>query len=193
LCHRILGDARLYALLRKYDEDLAASARENGCECGGVLHVANYPRKPRGGPAAGDACPEDDLRFSFCCDREGCRVRVTPPSLRFLGRRVFFGAVVVLVSAMMNGPTRRRVAELSSLVGASERTLRRWRTWWRTAFTESALWRAEAGCFARPVAPGALPHSLLERFAGDEGERLVAALRFLSPITTTIVGFAMAS
>lgn len=188
MCHRILGDARLYALLRTFDLDLAAAARAGGCECGGVLHVANYRRKPRGGSGE-----EDDLRFSFCCDREGCRARATPPSLRFLGRRVFLGAVVVLVSAMMNGLTPRRVADLSSLVGASERTLRRWRTWWRTAFTESAFWRAAAGCFARPVALEALPHSLLERFVGDERERLVAALRFLSPITTTSAGSAMAS
>lgn len=191
MCHGILGDARLYALLRKFDEDLADAARAGGCECGGVLHAANYRRKPRGRP--GELEREDELRFSFCCDREGCRGRVTPPSVRFLGRRVFLGAVVVLVSAMMNGPNATRVAKLSSLVGASERTLRRWRTWWRTAFAESAFWKGAAGCFARPFAHEALPHSLLERFAGDERERLGAALRFLSPITTMSGRFAIAS
>jgi hypothetical protein len=94
---------------------------------------------------------------------------------------------------MMNGPNATRVAKLSSLVGASERTLRRWRIWWRTVFAESAFWKGVAGCFARPVACKALPHSLLERFAGDERERLSAALRFLSPITTMSGGFAIAS
>jgi hypothetical protein len=27
-------------------------------------------------------------RFSFCCAVGGCRKRTTPPSLRFLGRKV---------------------------------------------------------------------------------------------------------
>jgi hypothetical protein len=38
-------------------------------------------------------------RFSFCCDRDGCRNRATPPSVRFLGRKVYLGAVVMLISA----------------------------------------------------------------------------------------------
>jgi hypothetical protein len=190
LCHEILRDARLYALLLKYDEDLAAEARAAGCECGGVLHVGNYPRKSRGGPS--DLGAEHDRRLSFCCNRDGCRSRVTPPSVRFLGRRVYLGAVVVLVSVMLNGPTPRRVAKLAALIGASRRTLQRWRTWWRTAFAESAFWKAAAGRLATPVAGRFLPQSLLERFGGDERDRLVAMLRFLSPITTTSARNAMA-
>lgn len=190
MCHKILEDARLYSLLREFDADLARVAREGGCRCGGVLHVANYLRKSRGGPA--ERAHEDELRFSFCCDRESCRQRLTPPSVRFLGRRVYFGSVVVLVCAVMNGPTARAVRELSSLIGASERTLRRWRTWWRAVFTETAFWKAAAGRFARPVEVERLPQSLVELFSGDERERLVAALRFLSPLTTTSGRNAMA-
>ena len=191
MCHEILRDARLYGLLLKYDEDLAAEARAEGCECGGVLHVSDFPRKPRGGPPELGA--EHERRLSFCCDRDGCRGRVTPPSVRFLGRRVYLGAVVVLVSAMMNGPTPRRVAKLVLLIGASRRTLERWRAWWRTAFAGSVFWKAAAGRFAAPVARRFLPQSLLDRFGGDEGERLVAALRFLSPITSKSARNAMAS
>jgi hypothetical protein len=190
LCHEVLGDARLYGLLLKYDEDLAAEAQAAGCECGGVLHVSNFPRKPRGGPS--DLGTEHDRRLSFCCDRDGCRGRVTPPSVRFLGRRVYLGAVVVLMSAMLNGPTPRRVAKLVLLIGASRRTLQRWRAWWRTAFAESAFWKAAHGRFTTLVARQLLPQSLLERFGGDERERLVAVLRFLSPITTTSARDAMA-
>lgn len=183
MCHGILGDARLFAALRYFDEDLARRERERGCRCGGALHVANYPRKPRG--TRDEISREDDLRFSFCCEREGCRKRVTPRSVRFLGRRVYLGVVVVLISAMMNGPTPRRVAALSAEIGASERTLRRWRIWWRTLFVESRFWRAARASFAEPVADETLPHSLVERFGGDEGQRLTRALRFLSPITTS--------
>jgi hypothetical protein len=35
-------------------------------------------------------------RTSFCCHRDGCRERATPPSVVFLGRRVYAGAAVVL-------------------------------------------------------------------------------------------------
>lgn len=191
MCHEILGDARLYGLLLKYDEDLAAEAQAAGCECGGVLHVSDFPRKPRGGPS--DLGAGHDRRLSFCCDRDGCRGRVTPPSVRFLGRRVYLGAVVVLVSAMLNGPTPRRVAKLVLLIGASRRTLQRWRAWWRTAFAKGAFWKAAGGRFTTPVARRLLPQSLLDRFGGDERERLVAALRFLSPITSKSARKAMAS
>lgn len=184
MSHEILRDATLFAILPKIDAELAETARVAGCECGGVLHRSDYPRKSRGGPAGLGA--EYAARISFCCNRRGCRGRVTPPSVRFLGRKVYLGAVVVLVSAMRNGPTPRRVAELRGLLGVSERTLRRWSAWWRSAFAEGAFWRAAGGRFAPPPpAIDALPHSLLERFGGDARDRLVGVLRFLWPITTT--------
>ena len=124
--------------------------------------------------------------------REGLGSEAKTPVVRFLGRRVYLGAVVVLVSAMLNGPTPRRVAKLVLLIGASRRTLQRWRTWWRAAFAESAFWKAAGGRFAAPVARRVLPQSLLDRFGGDERERLVAVLRFLSPITSRSARNAMA-
>jgi len=191
LSHRVLQDATLWGLLPKFDEDLAEQARARGCRCGGVLHRADYPRKPRGGPVALGA--GYDRRLSFCCDRDGCRGRVTPPSVRLLGRKVYLGAFLVLASALMNGPTPRRVAALVKLLGGvSERTLRRWSAWWRSAFAESAFWKGSAGRFATPVAAMLLPHALLERFGGDERERLVTTLRFLTPVTIDPARFAMA-
>lgn len=177
----ILQDARFSALLLRLDVDLAAAARAAGCRCGGTLHRANYPRKPRGGPSA--LGPEHDQRFSFCCGSDGCRRRATPPSLRFLGRKVYFAAVVVLVTAMRHGATPERVRRLRESVGVSRRTLERWRKWWRTAFAEGAFWRAAAGAFMPPVEISLLPASLLDRFVGEVEARVVALLRFLGPIT----------
>jgi len=160
----ILQDARLYAVLHRVDEDLAAHARRSGCRrCGGVVHQARYRRKPRGGPPGLGS--GHDWRLSFCCAREGCRRRKTPPSVRFLGRRVYFGAVVVLVSALRDGLAPRRVRELRAQLGVDRRTLRRWRQWWHEAFVASRLWRAARGRLMPPVAEEALPGSLLERFA----------------------------
>ena len=123
----ILNDTNFYRYLLKLDEDLAAEARGKGCECGGKLHRALYPRKPRRVP---EELEEDySRRHSFCCARDGCRKRTTPPSFRFLSRRVYVSVVVVLVTALRHGDTPGRVAQLREVVGVSRRTLERWRQW----------------------------------------------------------------
>jgi hypothetical protein len=103
--------------------------------------------------------------------------------VRFLGRRVYLGAVVVLISALVHGPNPERLRRLQSLVGLSKSTLERWRSWWLTTFRASAVWR-EAQARLLDVARGALPASLLARFCEEERERLVKCLGFLAPITT---------
>jgi hypothetical protein len=175
-------DARLWLVLQQIDEDLAAAARGTGCPCGGVLHSARYPRKPRGGPAH----LSDDYRkrFSFCCAEEGCRQRTTPPSARFLGRKVYLGAVVVLATALRQGSTPWRLRRLRELFGTlSARTLARWRDFWRVTFVQSPFWRAARGRFLPPVAAAELPGALLERFTG--AQPLALLLTFIAPITTT--------
>jgi hypothetical protein len=126
------------------------------------------------------------MRLSFCCSVEGCRRRVTPPSLRFLGRKVFFGVLVVLVPILGQGPTPQRLHRLAQVYEVSPRTLLRWRRWWREVFVESRFWQATQGRFATPVDPAALPESLLGAFSGLEqpGERVLAVLRWLSPVTS---------
>ena len=107
LYRTLLDDARFYDLLLAFDCDIAAAARTVGCaHCGGVLHSARFRRQPRGGPSGlGEGY---DQRLSFCCASDLCRKRLTPPSFRFLGRKVYLGAVVVLVSAMRQGATAAR-------------------------------------------------------------------------------------
>jgi len=104
-----LQHPKLFHFISALDEDLAARARIKGCSfCGGVLHSARYPRIPRGGPLALEGVPT--TRHSFCC--ESCRRRTTPASVRFLGRRIYPGFIVILVSAMQSGVTDPLVAEL---------------------------------------------------------------------------------
>jgi hypothetical protein len=53
VCHAVLQDPAFFHFLTRIDEELAAATRLGGCRfCAGPLHVANYPRKPRGCPAA---------------------------------------------------------------------------------------------------------------------------------------------
>lgn len=178
---RVLTDVRLFELLWRIDQDLAREARERGCgRCGGRLDRADYPRKPRGLP---QELGNDHVRPCQCCAAEGCRRRITPPSARFLGRRVYVGAAIVGITALQPGARRSEVRALQEWVGASRRTLARWRRWWRATFAKSGFWRGARGRLRTPVPARELPGGLLRRFAGNHQTRLIAALRFLSPIT----------
>ena len=57
-------EGEFFLSLFEMDKQLAAEVKAQGCACGGRLHIANYPRKPRGLP------PEvEDLystRFTAC-------------------------------------------------------------------------------------------------------------------------------
>lgn len=182
MSHARLLDARVWELLLRADGELAAQARARGCACGGRLHSARYRRKPRRGLPEGLRA-EYGWRESLCCAREGCRKRTTPRSLRFLGRRVYLGALVVLVSAMTGGVTARRAAAAEALIGVSVRTLQRWRAWWLDTLPRTAFWKGARGLVAS-VDEMRLPASLLECFGDPTGEGLIACLRFLAPLTT---------
>jgi len=167
-------------VLRKCDEELAAEARAGGCECGGVLHTASYARKPRGGPDT--LSPEVNVRFSFCCAREGCRRRVTPPSLRFLDRKVYFAVIVLLVPVLREGVTPERMRRLRERFQVSERTVRRWVRFWRETFASSRTWQAARRWFAIPVKIEGMPGSLVEAFShiSDLHKRVAAVLKVVT-------------
>ena len=190
MSHRLLRDARVYGVLFEIDRDLAAAAAAAGCGCGGRLHSARYRRKPRCGLDLDRVDPDWGLRFSFCCARDGCRRRTTPASVRFLGRRVYASVVVLLIAVLSESATPRRRRRLRQVVGdVSPRTIGRWQRWWRETFPRTSFWREGRGQFAVPLATEALPGSLLERFSGtDTAARLVALLRWLSPITVPRAG-----
>jgi len=181
------SEASLYTLLsqlEKLDQELAEETQEKGCRfCGGRLDSACYPRKARGVPA--ELEEGFSTRHSFCCAREGCRKRITPPSFRFLGRRVYAAAWVVLLTALAQGVTPGRARRLRELVGVSRRTLQRWRQWWRQEFVGTAFWKCARGRVGSAVSESTLPLSLLEAFSGNSGaEATMALLRFLLPLTT---------
>lgn len=181
MCDELFADTRLYDFLLAIDRELVVPVRVAGCpRCGGRLDSATYPRKPRGGPIRRLAAAHT-RRLSLCCAR--CRKRVTPPSVRFLGRRVYYGAVVVL--ACLKELTAKRVIELNELLGVDRRTLRRWRRWWNEAFVHLSWWRVGKARFSPALDHDRLPSALLERFASADPHPLAALLRFLSPITTS--------
>ena len=171
-----------FQFLVAIDSDLASRARMQGCSfCGGTLHSACYPRKPRGGSVE-LATTAATTRQSFCCDR--CRRRTTPASVRFLGRRVYPGFVIVLLSAMQSGVTDNLINELRLSLGVARRTLQRWRQWWREIFVKTPFWEIERSRFMPAIEHAALPMGLLDRFCGaDAKSQLVLCLRFLAPLS----------
>jgi cytochrome bd-type quinol oxidase subunit 2 len=92
--------------------------------------------------------------------------------------------VVVLVSALRQGPSPSRVRVLHELFGVGERTLRRWRQWWQKIFVEGSFWRAARGRFMPAIAAQGLPRELVERFGAQGVDELCRLLRFLSAIST---------
>lgn len=175
----ILADASLVDALLELDYELCAQVKARGCPyCGETLDAAHYDRKPRGGPLQLDQAHA--RRLSLCCRREGCRSRVLPPSVRFLGRRVYLSVVVVLAAVLSQGPSPWRVTRLTAVLGADRRTLRRWRTWWTERVGKSRAFEVGRASFMPPPEATSLPRSLLESFVGTASERLVRALSFLA-------------
>ncbi len=176
----MLTHPRLAELLEKVDWEFAQEAHLGGClYCGAKLHRGDYERKPRDGPWSWDK------RYSFCCSQEGCRRRRTPPSVRFLGRKVYTGAVVVLLSAMTDGISGKALSRLSEVLGTTlyRRTLRRWQRWWQEVVLGSAFWKTARGWFMPPVVEERFVSALWQRFGADSPEGLVRLLRFLSPLS----------
>ena len=103
-------------------------------------------------------------------------------SVRFLGRRVYMGLAVVLMSAGRTEATSE-VAKLGEIMEVPVRTIQRWRNWWVEQFPLTPLWQAACARFMPPVALSQLPASLIERFVGTASEQFMRLLIFLSPLT----------
>ena len=185
MCHAYLNDASFYTFLSLIDQDIAVEVQAAGCPyCDGILHSARYPRKPRGLRHLLD--DSYDTRLSFCCAEDHCRRRTTPPSVRFLGRKVYLSLIIVLITALEHGLSPKRRKQLIEVLDIWPQTISRWRRWWRAVFPDSCCWQAMRGYFVPPVNAAQLPDVLLGRLTGDDlRHRLCHLLRLLIPITTT--------
>lgn len=175
LFHEWIADSNFLQLL--YTEDIrnAAAVKAAGCpDCGGRLDRADYPRKPRGGYVAA-AGERFERRLSLCCAQDGCRHRLTPPSLVFLGRRVYL-AITVVIAAWRSA--------LRPEASPPQRTVRRWRSWF-AALTDSRWWMVQRGQLWPLAEPGEhLPAAVIEpvmaNHTGDDA--WLAVLRILRSV-----------
>lgn len=183
---RILASGEWEDVLSRIDHDFAEEARSSGClYCGSTLHSARYRRKPRCQQELG---PGSSWRLSFCCSREGCRRRRTPPSVRFLSRRVYPMITVLLAMALTQGVTGSRFRKIASILGIDKRTLGRWRQWWLEAFPATRTWKElRARYLLSPADELNLPSILLSRVANLREEGVLILLKALSPLSVGAV------
>ena len=162
--------AKLYCVLAAIDADLERQTRAAGCpRCGGPLHAAHYERKPRGGPDLPDAM---SVRLGLCCGH--CRCRTLPPSALFLGRKVHWGAVIVLVAAARQRQAGSASAsKLRKAFGVSWQTVKRWMDWFLTVLPASGGWQRLRGRIGPGVRDDDLPAGLLELAVPDTSAEAV--------------------
>ena len=103
-------------------------------------------------------------------------------SVRFLGRRLYLGLIVVLMSVRRPALSAAAVQTMQTL-GVPERTISRWRHWWLQIFPTTPLWQAACARFMPPVQTAHLPCSLIERFTGVAAHKAMRLLAFLTPLS----------
>lgn len=178
-----LQKKNLFYRLYLIDKASADFYRQQPCpKCGGPLYFGNYFRKPRGEPE--DTPEEYFLQFSLCCGITGCRRRLTPPSCRFLGQKVYwFPVLVSVVSDWQNGFFGNRFMGLVFETGISRHTLKRWVQYFKDTFPASSLWRKLRGQVPACVSNTHLPSSLVNFYLTlktNAAKALIASLTFLS-------------
>jgi hypothetical protein len=189
VCHDLHSDPVFYHALFDLDQEISDLTQSQGCIfCGETLHVSNYERRPRGAfvnLSEPQLKHKYSFRFSFCCSQDGCRRRVTPPTVRFLGRKVYLGFIIVLVCALKHGLTPRRALLLCGEFNIPRQTITRWRRFWCHQLTQMPFWKKAQGTHAVAIQKEELPGELLGRFTGGLSERLQQLLKNISPVTCT--------
>jgi len=179
--HPLLTDARFHNSLFDLDRLIAEQVRQEQCRlCHGNLHQSHFLRKPRGVPK--DTHPDYSVRFSYCCGAEGCRKRFTPPSMRFLSRKVYSSVVIILIFLLKPETDGSRIEMLNQLLGTtlSIETLRRWRYFWTKDLPQTHTWKRLAFSYTQAQH---LPVSLLKCFEQSGERALKMGLKLILPLT----------
>jgi hypothetical protein len=104
--------------------------------------------------------------MSLCCG--WCRKRALPQSCLFFGRKVYWGVVIILVTAAVQGTKKRNITELCIRFGMSRRTIGRWVSYFERSFSKTKQWLILRGRLGAKVQDNLLPLTLVKEFLGDE-------------------------
>ena len=179
----LIKNKNLFSHLYKIDKKTAEQYRQLPCpHCGGPLYFSNYMRKPRGEPE--DVPDKYFIRFSLCCGAEGCRKRLMPPSCRFLGRKIYWFAVIVCVlTDWQNANEKASMADWSVRTGICRHTIKRWIAFFHETFPTSRTWRRIRGQISACVRNSSLPSSFINyyrKLKSNAQDTLVSSLMILS-------------
>lgn len=181
MLQEVLERVSFFGVLYRIDVEFYQEMRCRGCViCGGPLYNGFYERKARGSPVP---IPEQyDKRMSMYCGH--CYKRHLPQSCLYMGRRVYWGAVMLLVVTFrqqrLTGFTAQKIREKH---GITSNTLRRWMSYYRDEFIHSTGWKAICGRLKADVVSAEQPCALVAHFvasAGDETDGVVSCLKFLA-------------
>lgn len=172
-----------FRTLHQIDLELARSCQQAGCPyCNAPLHNASYVRKPRGCPI--DLPEEFSIRLSLCCSRENCRRRTLPPSCLFMGRKVYWGAVILIIMTLRQRKTEGiAINMLARKFDIPGKTVVRWIHYFRDEFCNSTLWKQLRGQLTPLLRNSDIPGAPVEYFTVHHSsikDGLIACLRFLS-------------
>ncbi len=179
----LINQIELFEILYKIDKDLSNQTRQLLCPyCGSALHTANYDRKPRGVNAN---IPDEFLRQqSLCCSNEECRKRVKPQSVRFMGRRVYWMSVILVVMALrQNRPDGYAAKKLIQMCGCDKKTLYRWIEYFQETFPSSSQWKKLRGRISASIDNNSLPGERVYYFINKSDSPqngLIQCLKFIS-------------
>lgn len=180
---RVVQSVSFFVLLRALDEKISGEYLDGVCpQCGGPLHRASYQRKGVGAAPLQEGGAREATRYGLCCGH--CRCRQLPPSVMFLGRRVYMYPAILLATMMCQGRRSSRTKlYLRRHLGVDGKTIKRWVEYFRDGFVRTKSWQRVRGFLGSKVCDDALPRSLLVFFwrefgRGESG--LVRCLCFLA-------------
>lgn len=179
MCTNLFIDSRLFEFIQEIEKDSESRAFNQACgHCNGKLDRASFRRKVRGVPIGFEDA--FTLRPSFCCRVDGCRKRLTPVQLRFLGRKVYVSAIVLIAAAMTQGLNPKRLCDIQQELGIPPRTVRRWLVFWREIFPFKKAWIYQRGNVMPPIDESDLPLTLLLRLSSIQPSCHQALLTLLT-------------
>ena len=180
---QIYLEASFWLLLSDIDEKIAHFYHQLPCfYCAKRMYWGNYPRKPRGLPPMAEDIFA--FRYGHCCS--GRRRRRTPPSARFLGRRVYVASFIMMIFCPDTSNDNDHMKLVDSVsVGMDLITPIRWISWWSLDIPVSSIWKKICGLLGINISNEFLPHFISHQFAKkniNAEKAVLALLEFLAPI-----------
>jgi hypothetical protein len=94
--------------------------------------------------------------------------------------------MVILVTALRQGPTPSGLRKLEGLLGINRRTIARWQKWWEEIFPTSGFWKELKDRLSRSRALPERARQLIDRMRGHPSAR--ALLHLLRSLTLFAFG-----